>query len=245
MTNFQCISTELYPGNGEPIDITVDTLSHRDGVAHLCKGFDIAPEDWPDGYGISNEIITLSSHQGTHVDAPLHYHPDGHSIAEADIEEFMGKAVMFTDTRSDGHQVDLDWDAYIAKLDAYSGEAKAVFFITGAYRRYGDKSYFLDFKGVPAKYVAAALDRGYSLIGTDAFSLDPPFATMSEEFVQTGKQSALWPAHVLGRSRPYYQIERLANLEPFENTNLVEFIALPIKLHCGASWARAVARILE
>jgi Predicted metal-dependent hydrolase len=245
MKPFTCISTALYPGNGEPISIQVDTLDHVAGVAHLCRGFDITPEDWPDGYGISNEIVTLSTHQGTHIDAPLHYSPDGFDIAAADIDNFMGQAVIFTDRISSGHEVELDWREYLARLDRYAGHARAVFFITGAYERYGESSYFTEFKGVPAPYVEAALDRGYTLIGTDAFSLDPPFAVMSREFVATRDRSVLWPAHVLGRQRPYFQIERLANLKDFEAARLVEFIALPIKLHCGAAWARAVARIIE
>ena len=245
MSDFQCISTALYPGNGEPVSIQVDTLDHKAGVAHLCKGFDIVPEDWPDGYAISNEIVTLSTHQGTHIDAPLHYHPDGSDIASADISHFMGNAVVFTETSAGGSEVSLDWEHYLTRLDAYQHKAKAVFFITGAYRRYGDESYFHDFKGIPVNYVAAALDRGYSVIGTDAFSLDPPFAVMSQAFVESRDKSKLWPAHVLGRTRPYFQIERLCNLQSFEHSKLIEFIALPIKIHCGAAWTRAVARILE
>ncbi|EJB0230105.1 cyclase family protein [Vibrio cholerae] len=245
MKNFQCISTELYPDNGEPISIKIDTLDHKSGVAHLCKGFDISPEDWPDGYGISNEIVTLSTHQGTHIDAPMHYYPEGSDIVDADISQFMGHAVIFTDTTHGATEVRLNWEDYIARLDKYQGVAKAVFFITGAYKRYGDTSYFLDFKGVPVEYVEAALDRGYSVIGTDAFSLDPPFSVMSQAFVETKDKSKLWPAHVLGRTRPYYQIERLCHLKDFEQAQLAEFIALPIKIRCGASWTRAVARIVE
>lgn len=245
MKSFSCISTALYPGNGEPISIQIETLDHVTGVAHLCRGFDISPEDWPDGYGISNEMITLSTHQGTHIDAPLHYSPDGIDIAAADIDNFMGQAVVFTDRVSQGHEVELDWQVYLERIERYAGQASAVFFITGAYERYGEPSYFTEFKGVPAPYVEAALDRGYTLIGTDAFSLDPPFAVMSREFVSTRDRSVLWPAHVLGRRRPYFQIERLANLKDFEEAKLVEFIALPIKLHCGAAWTRAVARIIE
>lgn len=246
MTAFQCISTPLYPGNGEPVEIVVNTIDHKAGVALLCKGFDISPADWPDGFGISNEIITLSSHQGTHIDAPLHYHPEGHDIASVPVENFMGYAVVFSDLENeDRSEIDLDWVAYIEKLDRFVRRAKAVFFITGAWRRYGERSYFEKFKGVPAKYVVAALDRGYSLIGTDAFSLDPPFAVMSRRFVETHDPAVLWPTHVLGRSRPYYQLERLYDLEAFENVDLLEFIALPIKLCCGAAWARAIARISE
>ena len=246
MTAFQCISTPLYPGNGEPVEIQVNTIDHVAGVALLCKGFDISPEDWPNGFGISNEIVTLATHQGTHIDAPMHYHPQGHDIASAPIENFMGHAVVFFEAELEGQtEVAIEWKEYIAKLDKFTGRANGVFFITGAWRRYGQKSYFERFKGVPAKYVEAAIDRGYSVIGTDAFSLDPPFTTMSRQFIETRDPSVLWPAHVLGRTKPYYQIERLYDLEDFESANLVEFIALPIKLRCGAAWARAVAKIIE
>lgn len=245
MKDFQCISTALYPGNGEPISIKVDTLDHFAGVDHLCKGFDISAKDWPDGYGISNEMITLSTHQGTHIDAPLHYSPEGSDIAMAAIDNFMGHAVVFTDRTTPGYEVSIDRDYFLKRLDFYADKARAVFFITGAYERYGESSYFTEFKGVPSWYVEAAVDRGYTLIGTDAFSLDPPFAVMSQKFIDTGEPSHLWPAHVLGRKKPYYQIERLCDLKDFELSSLVEFIALPVKLHCGAAWTRAVARIVE
>jgi cyclase len=244
MSEFQCISAPLQSGDAEPISIAIHVVDHRAGVELLCEGFDIGPDDWPDGYGISNEIVTLSTHQGTHIDAPLHYGPDGGDIASADIANFMGCAVVFTDVESVGCAIELDIEAYRVKLDRWAGRANAVFFITGAWRRWGQKSYFLDFKGVPVAYVAAALDRGYRLIGTDAFSLDPPFATMARDFETARDPAVLWPAHVLGRSRPYYQIERLAALEDFEGAELLEYIALPIKLHCGAAWTRAVARKL-
>jgi 3-oxoacyl-[acyl-carrier-protein] synthase II len=238
MTDFQCISAPLRPGNFEPVEIAIDLIDHRAGVALLCEGFDIGPEDWPDGYGVSNEIVTLSTHQGTHIDAPLHYGPGGGDIAAADIGNFMGRAVIFADLEGFGDAVRFDFDAYCAKLDRWAREANAVFFVTGAWRRYGQASYFRDFKGVPVEYVAAALDRGYGLIGTDAFSLDPPFAVMARAFEATRDPSTLWPAHVLGRRRPYYQIERLCALEDFEDAELVEYIALPVKLHCGAAWTR-------
>jgi cyclase len=244
MTEFRCISAPLLPGDWEPTPMAIERLGHREGVAHLCAGSDVGPEDWPDGYGISNEFVTLSTHQGTHVDAPRHYGPDGSDIASADINEFIGQAVVFADLDDEGHETRFDFESYCARLDRWSGSAKAVFFITGAWRRYGQESYFTSFKGVPVRYVAAALDRGYRLIGTDAFSLDPPFAVMVGAFERTRDRSVLWPAHVLGRSRPYYQIERLYDLASFEEAELLEFIALPIKLPCGAAWTRAVARRL-
>jgi cyclase len=245
MTRFQCISSPLYPGNCEPVEIKIDEITHEQGAAILCSGFNIGAQDWPDGYAISNEIVTLSSHQGTHIDAPLHYGPGRDDIVALDIENFMGQAVVFTERTASGTAVSLELSAYLAKLDRYAGRANAVFFITGAYERFGEDSYFQDFKGVPVDLIEAALDRGYKLIGTDTFSLDPPFAVMSAQFVKDRDRNHLWPAHVLGRRRPYFQLERLHNLKPFEGANLVDYFALPIKLHCGAAWTRAIARLVE
>ncbi len=245
MQRYQCISSPLYPGNREPVPIKVDEITHEAGAAILCSGFDIGAEDWPDGYAISNEIVTLSSHQGTHIDAPLHYAPGSPAIPDLDVNDFLGEAVIVADTQSTGTEITVDKAAYRDRLDRFKGRANAVFFITGAWRRFGEDSYFLDFKGIPADLVEMALDRGYHLIGTDAFSVDPPFRAMSAAFRETGDKAKLWPAHVLGRRRPYYQIERLHNLAEFETAELIEYIALPVKLDCGAAWTRAVARKLQ
>ena len=173
------------------------------------------------------------------------YYAFGTDIVAADINDFIGNAIIFKDEFDHEYEIEINWEKYLKKLDQYKHTAKAVFFITGAYKKYGQKDYFHHFKGIPVKYVEAAVDRGFSIIGTDAFSVDPPFAVMSKAYIETKDQSKLWPAHVLGRCKPYYQIERLCNLEPFEHCDLVEFMALPIKIHCGAAWTRAVARIIE
>ncbi|MEO9894818.1 MAG: cyclase family protein [Paracoccaceae bacterium] len=245
MSGYQCISSPLYVGNREPVPITVQEITHEAGAAILCQGFDIDASDWPDGYAISNEIVTLSTHQGTHIDAPLHYGPEGDAIPALDVNDFLGKAIIITDLSENGHVVDFDRKAYESKLDAFAGQANAVFFITGAWRRFGENSYFTQFKGIPVDMIELALERGYHLIGTDAFSVDPPFATMSKAFEDSHDPAELWPAHVLGRSRPYYQIERLHNMAAFETSDLIEYIALPVNLNCGAAWTRAVARHIQ
>lgn len=245
MSRFHCISTALKTNPGEPLAVKMETLSHVNGVEHLCKGFNIAPEDWPDGYGISNETVTLSTHQGTHIDAPLHYHPGGDDIASLDVNDFIGKAVVFKDEGGNKQYLSVDADTYTNRLIKYAGEANAIIFITGAYEYNGEERYFKDFKGVPVEMIKEALDMGYKVMGTDAFSLDPPFEYMSKKYIESGDSKSLWPAHVLGRKYPYYQIERLGNLERFESAKIVEYISLPVKLHSGASWTRAVARIIE
>ena len=44
-----------------------------EGRDRMCAIFGCTPEDLPDGEGWGEEMVTMNSHSGTHVDAPLHY----------------------------------------------------------------------------------------------------------------------------------------------------------------------------
>jgi kynurenine formamidase len=54
------------------------------------ENWGLGPSYWPDGVALSAEVVTLSTHSGTHVDAPLHYGPaaSGHTrtIDEVPLE---------------------------------------------------------------------------------------------------------------------------------------------------------------
>ena len=54
----------------------INMLNHGD---NLERWTDIYPglntDELPGGVGSAYETITLTTHSGTHVDAPLHYHP--------------------------------------------------------------------------------------------------------------------------------------------------------------------------
>lgn len=86
------------------------------------------------------------------------------------------------------------------------------------------------------------LDLGVRVIGTDAFSLDAPFADIIARYRATGDRSVLWPAHFTGRRREYCQIERLAGLASLPGPYGFRVSCFPVKITgAGAGWARAVA----
>ena len=72
------------PGGGP----TIEYIDHQQGLPRLLQFFPgLKAEDLPDGQGWAVERVTLSTHNGTHLDAPWHYHPtmnDGERSATID-----------------------------------------------------------------------------------------------------------------------------------------------------------------
>ena len=79
------------------------------------------------------------------------------------------------------------------------------------------------------------------MIGIDAWGLDRPFDVMVEE-AKRGELAQVWESHLLGREKPYAQIERLVNLDQLPAATGYTVYAFPTKLeHASAGWARVVA----
>src|SRR5690348_2531587 len=85
-------SIQATPSEATPVTITV--LGH-----HEAPGvFGLEPHDFPDGMAISNEQVALTTHTGTHMDAPFHYGPfsggrPARRIADIPLEWCYGRGV--------------------------------------------------------------------------------------------------------------------------------------------------------
>ena len=53
----------------------IDYLDHTGGLKHMYAMYGILPGQLLDEQGLASETLTLTTHSGTHVDAPWHYHP--------------------------------------------------------------------------------------------------------------------------------------------------------------------------
>lgn len=74
-----------------------------DLTKELVSGMDVYEGDPPvvleafrtveeDGYAVMR--LQLSTHSGTHMDAPSHFYRDGRTIAQVSLEKLMGRAVV-------------------------------------------------------------------------------------------------------------------------------------------------------
>jgi kynurenine formamidase len=216
-------------------------------LAGLFPGMTV--NDLPEKKGWAVETITLSTHNGTHVDAPWHYHPtmDGGvrawSIEEVPLEWFMQPGVKL-DFRHlpDGHVVSAsDIETELARIGHDLRPLEIVVVNTCAGMRYGTPEYLNSGCGMGRETTLFLASKGVRVVGTDGWSWDAPFSHTARRYSQTHDASIVWEGHKAGRDVGYCQIEKLHNLEvlpPFGFT----VVCFPTKIKsASAGWTRAVA----
>jgi kynurenine formamidase len=204
----------------------------------------LGPEYWPGGVALSAEVVTLSSHSGTHVDAPLHYGPrvSGHTrtIDEVPLEWCYGPGVVL-DLRGTDRVAGITRADVEVELERVGHELRPLDIVlvwTGTDLK--QPGYESRHAGLRREATEFFVDRGVKLIGIDAWGLDRPFDVMIED--AKAARAQFWESHLLGREKEYCQIERLANLDALPRPTSFTVVAFPFKLErASAGWARVVA----
>jgi cyclase len=252
------LSTPIDAGQWEPETVTHDIVSPAEGAQHMSEemklhfGLDFDHAVLPDGELLSIDTLTLTTHTGTHVDAPSHYGTRGpggrppRTVDELPLDWFHRPAFVL-DLRGVGAATAGadDLRAELARTGYDPQPLDIALLLTGADELVGTKRYFTDFRGLDGGATAFLLDLGVRVIGTDAFSLDAPFTDMIRRYQESGDRTVLWPAHFLGRDREFCQIERLTGLDALPPYGFT-VSCYPVKVAgAGAGWCRAVAEIPE
>jgi len=244
------LSLEIAPNQSEPVSVEIEYIDHKQGADMLGKHAGITAQDFPDGLGLSLEYIKLTTHTGTHIDAPIHYGPfsenkSAKTISELPLEWFFSDGVVIDCTKN--FDVLISQQELETQLSIINYKIKAndiVLLKTGADKLWGTKEYFSQFRGMSREATAWLVKQGVKVIGIDTFGFDAPFSYMLEKYNDTKDQSYLWPAHMFGREKEYCQIERLAHLDKIPLSYGFKICCFPIKIHaCGAGWSRVVAVI--
>ncbi|MET9096657.1 cyclase family protein [Streptomyces cyaneofuscatus] len=242
----------------EPDPVVHEVLSPREGALHMSEemrthfGLDFDADELPGGEFLSLDRISLTTHTGTHVDAPSHYgsraaYGDGtpRHIDEMPLDWFFRPGVVLDLTDTGVGTVGVDrLERELARVGYRPEPLDIVLLRTGASQWVGTERYFTDFTGLDGPAVEFLLDLGVRVIGTDAFSLDAPFHDIIRRYRASGDREVLWPAHFAGRRREYCQIERLAGLDALPVHHGFTVACFPVKITgAGAGWTRAVALI--
>ena len=235
---------EIYP-------VTIERRAHeREGLAFFKQAFGVTEADlvWSEGRGAGDEVLTLLSHSGTHVDAPFHYGPFSEGAPAATIDElplewFYGPGVVLDLRHKRPRELIevADLEAALAAIDHALAPLEIVLLQTGCDRKLHTGDYF-EQPGMGRESTLWLVEQGIKVIGIDAFGFDRPFAAMAEDFRATGDGSVIWPAHFAGITRAYCQIEKLANLDAIGRPHGFTVAAFPTKIEgASAGFARVVA----
>ena len=109
--------------------------------------------------------LTLSTHTGTHADAPLHYRADGAAIDVVDLAPYIGECVML-DVRGCGSVISPEHIVW----DEVAGIQRVLLRTYDAFPHETWDSAFVTIAAATIVRLAAA---GVRLIGIDSPSLDP------------------------------------------------------------------------
>jgi len=248
------LSTPVDANGWEPDPVVHEVLSPAEGAVHMAAemkqhlGIEFDPSVLPDGELLSLDTLTLTTHTGTHVDAPSHYGSKAEygvpkHIDQMPLDWFHRPGIVLDLTDEPAGTIGADrLKEGFDRIGRTPQPMDIVLLHTGADRLAGTPAYFTDFAGLDGPATNFLLDLGIRVIGTDAFSLDAPFGHMIETYQRTGDRAVLWPAHFAGREREYCQIERLGNLSALAGVGEFTVSCFPVKIAgAGAGWTRAVA----
>lgn len=235
------------PPGAHPV---IEYIDHDKGIPQLLASFPgLTPRDLPDGKGWAVERVQLSTHNGTHLDAPWHYHPTMNrgerawTIDEVPLEWCFQPGVKL-DFRHfpDGYVATAaDVEQELARIGHELKPLEIVVVNTSAGAKFGRADYVASGCGMGSDATMYLLERGVRVTGTDGWSWDAPFVHTARKFAETGDASLIWEGHKAGRHIGYSHIEKLHNLELLPADGFI-VSCFPFKIErASAGWCRAVA----
>ena len=224
--------------------------AEQKGRDEFCLYLGCKHEDLPDGEGWGAEVLTdMSSHCGTHVDAPLHSGSRiagqrARTITDIALDELYRPGLVL-DVRpwaKPRQEITIEMlDAALAATGSRINEGDAVLIRTGQERyTLTDPDFYMQ-PGMSRASTLHLVNQGATILGTDAVGWDLPFAVMALKFKETGDKQVLWDGHKAIVEKEAIIVQQMTNLGALPLSGfMVGFF--PIKLaHCSAAPARVVA----
>jgi|TARA_Y100000590_G_scaffold438255_1_gene560851 kynurenine formamidase len=179
-----------------------------------------------DGYNL--EVLFLSSHTGTHMDAPHHFLEKGAKIHEISLKKLVSEAALIQCRKNGGQSIT---KTDIQKFEKNHGKIEnfsSVIFYTGWQKNLQKKYYFTKNPGLSVSAAKYLTSKKISLVGIDSPSID------------LGKDPK-FSVHKIFAKKGVLIVENLANLDKIKSSKF-HLVVLPLKLkNATGSPVRAIA----
>lgn len=251
----QLIDLSIPLDNDLPADpplqpVRIEYTDHDAGAHQLLDTVaGLSVEDLPESKGWAVERVRISTHNGTHMDAPWHYHPTMNAgepamtIDQVPLDWCMRPGVRL-DFRHlpDGHvTTPAEIDAELERIGYEIKPLDIVLCATRAGERFGKPDYVDSGCGFGRLATLHLIRKGARIVGTDGWSWDAPFSATAKRFAAEGDPTIIWEGHKAGRETCYCQLEKLHRLADLPPTGFT-VICFPVKItRASAGWTRAVA----
>jgi arylformamidase len=178
-------------------------------------------------HSYDSEIMMMSTHTGTHMDAPSHFLANTASIDMIGVERLVSPALLLDLPKGANEEITLDDLCVINEID----QGISIVFRTGWQKMIANRDYMTSNPGLSVAAAALLADKNVNAVGIDSPSID----IGSDEHFSTHKTLL---------SNGILIIENLCNLESLEHKGTFTLVINPLKLK-GASGSpvRALAII--
>jgi kynurenine formamidase len=166
-------------------------------------------------HGYDMELVHMSTHTGTHMDAPSHFVPGGPAVDMIATGRLVSPAILIRARKRAGQTIGR---SEIEKHEIRRGDT--VVLATGWEKRYGSRNYMTENPGLSKDGAEYLVEKKVNAVAIDSPSIDPDF---DEKFT----------AHRVLLKAGIIIIENLCNLDSITEERFT-LVAAPLKL-VGAS----------
>jgi len=167
-----------------------------------------------DGYNL--ELLFLSSHTGTHLDAPYHFVKNGIKIHQISLDRLLGNAILIKIKKGKNQAITKNDLILFERKNGDIPKYSSIIFHTEWQDNLNSDYYFTNNPGLSQSAAAYLVSKEINLVGIDSPSID------------LGKDKTFSIHKILAKNNILI-VENLSNLNKI-NSKQFDFVILPLKL---------------
>jgi kynurenine formamidase len=179
-----------------------------------------------DGYNL--ELLFLSSHTGTHIDAPYHFAKNGPKINQIPLDRLVGNGILIKLRKDRNMSITKSDITSFEKNNGIIPDHSSIFFYTTWQKNLKNDNYFTENPGLDTSAAKYLTSKKINLVGIDSPSID------------LGKDESFSVHHIFSKNNILI-VENLTNLNKIPSKEFT-FTILPLKIKdATGSPVRAIA----